>query len=108
MRVQSTLATAATLATAVSAHPAARQTKCGPMKGDFHIKQYQLYPENADFDFNSCKLYVGYSLPKPHPHSNPRPSPTTNDNSPNTNFPSANSGTPPSASTTPTPAPTKP
>ncbi|KAG4433132.1 hypothetical protein IFR05_011374 [Cadophora sp. M221] len=32
---------------------------CPPFKGTFTIKQYQLYPENADFDFDSCLLYIG-------------------------------------------------
>ncbi|KAF2656890.1 hypothetical protein K491DRAFT_580917, partial [Lophiostoma macrostomum CBS 122681] len=32
---------------------------CAPFSGDFTINAYQLYPENADFDFNSCKLYIG-------------------------------------------------
>ncbi|KAF2259854.1 hypothetical protein CC78DRAFT_555844 [Lojkania enalia] len=40
------------------AHPP-RQRKCAPFQGNFTIKQYQLYPENADFDFNTCKLYIG-------------------------------------------------
>ncbi|KAH7403844.1 hypothetical protein BKA64DRAFT_777559 [Cadophora sp. MPI-SDFR-AT-0126] len=32
---------------------------CPPFKGTFTINQYQLYPENADFDFRSCLLYAG-------------------------------------------------
>ncbi|KAH7308348.1 hypothetical protein BKA65DRAFT_177388 [Rhexocercosporidium sp. MPI-PUGE-AT-0058] len=32
---------------------------CPPFNGTFTIKQYQLYPENADFDFVSCLLYIG-------------------------------------------------
>jgi hypothetical protein len=32
---------------------------CGPFGGNFTIDQYLLYPENADFDFNSCLLYIG-------------------------------------------------
>ncbi|KAG4415045.1 hypothetical protein IFR04_011817 [Cadophora malorum] len=32
---------------------------CPPFKGTFTVKQYQLYPENADFDFKSCLLYIG-------------------------------------------------
>ncbi|KAH6718640.1 hypothetical protein DL95DRAFT_389186 [Leptodontidium sp. 2 PMI_412] len=32
---------------------------CPPFSGTFTIKQYQLYPENVDFDFNSCLLYIG-------------------------------------------------
>ncbi|KAF2642339.1 hypothetical protein P280DRAFT_516132 [Massarina eburnea CBS 473.64] len=28
------------------------------MGGNLIITQYQLYPENADFDFNTCKLYT--------------------------------------------------
>ena len=33
---------------------------CPPFKGTFTVKQYQLYPENADFDFKSCLLYIGF------------------------------------------------
>ncbi|KAK0114895.1 hypothetical protein ONS96_013373 [Cadophora gregata f. sp. sojae] len=32
---------------------------CPPFGGTFTIDQYQLYPENADFDFDSCLLYTG-------------------------------------------------
>lgn len=32
---------------------------CKPFSGNFTIEQYQLYPENADFDFISCLLYIG-------------------------------------------------
>ncbi|KAH6672129.1 hypothetical protein B0J14DRAFT_67706 [Halenospora varia] len=32
---------------------------CKPFSGNFTIEQYQLYPENADFDFKSCLLYIG-------------------------------------------------
>ncbi|KAF2743440.1 TRI14-like protein [Sporormia fimetaria CBS 119925] len=60
MRSLQTIALGA-LAAAVSAHPGhpAKNTTCAPIKGDFYVKQYQLYPENADFDFNTCKLYFG-------------------------------------------------
>ncbi|KAF2877665.1 hypothetical protein BDV95DRAFT_602032 [Massariosphaeria phaeospora] len=61
MHLSSPLASAAVLAGAAFAHPAVPQpqSKCAPFKGNFTINQYQLYPENADFDFNSCKLYLG-------------------------------------------------
>lgn len=36
-----------------------KESRCKPFKGDFTIHQYQLYPENADFDFNSCLVYTG-------------------------------------------------
>ncbi|KAF2271478.1 uncharacterized protein EI97DRAFT_266798 [Westerdykella ornata] len=61
-RVETLLAAATTLSTTICAHPTSpppRQSKCGPFSGDYYVKQYQLYPENADFDFNSCKLYIG-------------------------------------------------
>ncbi|KAF2733330.1 hypothetical protein EJ04DRAFT_605806 [Polyplosphaeria fusca] len=32
---------------------------CPPFSGNFTIQQYQLYPENVDFDFNTCKLFIG-------------------------------------------------
>jgi hypothetical protein len=32
---------------------------CPLFKGDFVIHKYQLYPENADFDFGSCLIYTG-------------------------------------------------
>ncbi|KAH7120966.1 hypothetical protein B0J11DRAFT_53254 [Dendryphion nanum] len=59
MKVTTAFAAATALAGSVSAFPPIRKNKCPPFKGNFTIKQYQLYPENADFDFNSCKLYVG-------------------------------------------------
>lgn len=33
---------------------------CGDVKGTITIDQLQLYPENADFDFHACLLYIGY------------------------------------------------
>ncbi|KAH6639897.1 hypothetical protein C7974DRAFT_422390 [Boeremia exigua] len=36
-----------------------RNSKCPQFSGNFTISAYQLYPENADFDFNSCVLYTG-------------------------------------------------
>ncbi len=33
---------------------------CKPFhRGSFNIKQYQLYPENADWDEKSCLVYFG-------------------------------------------------
>jgi len=33
--------------------------KCPPFnKGTFNIYQYQLYPDNAAFDFDNCVLYI--------------------------------------------------
>ena len=37
----------------------AKPGRCPDVTGTFMIEQYQLYPENADFDFNSCLLYLG-------------------------------------------------
>ncbi|WQF87809.1 Putative WD40/YVTN repeat-like-containing domain superfamily [Colletotrichum destructivum] len=35
--------------------------QCAPIqKGSFTIQQYQLYPENADWDVENCILYFGY------------------------------------------------
>ncbi|CAG8952483.1 hypothetical protein HYFRA_00001230 [Hymenoscyphus fraxineus] len=31
---------------------------CKPFSGNFTINQYQLYPENSDFDPRSCLLYI--------------------------------------------------
>ena len=33
---------------------------CPPFKGSFEIDYFQVYPENADFDFQSCLLYIGF------------------------------------------------
>ncbi|KAJ4360183.1 uncharacterized protein N0V89_000743 [Didymosphaeria variabile] len=46
-------------ATAVTAHPGSHSSRRPPFQGDFTINQYQLYPENADFDFKTGKLYIG-------------------------------------------------
>ncbi|KAF2703365.1 hypothetical protein K504DRAFT_473936 [Pleomassaria siparia CBS 279.74] len=35
------------------------RSNCPPFNGNFTISAYQLYPENADFDFNKCILYTG-------------------------------------------------
>ncbi|KAE9381988.1 hypothetical protein N431DRAFT_393725 [Stipitochalara longipes BDJ] len=35
------------------------KSSCPPFNGSFVIDYYQLYPENADFDFDSCLLYIG-------------------------------------------------
>ncbi|KAF2467269.1 uncharacterized protein BDR25DRAFT_376200 [Lindgomyces ingoldianus] len=37
----------------------APRAPCADVKGTFSINQLQLYPENADFDFHSCLLYIG-------------------------------------------------
>lgn len=34
------------------------KSNCKPFSGNFTINQYQLYPENSDFDFKSCLLYI--------------------------------------------------
>lgn len=34
------------------------KSSCKPFSGNFTIDQYQLYPENSDFDFKSCLLYI--------------------------------------------------
>ncbi|KAF2684336.1 hypothetical protein K458DRAFT_302910 [Lentithecium fluviatile CBS 122367] len=61
MRLSGPITTAAALACAVSALPKPHKGNktCPPFNGNFSIKAYQVYPENADFDFNNCKLYVG-------------------------------------------------
>jgi hypothetical protein len=33
---------------------------CPPFKRSFEIDYFQVYPENADFDFQSCLLYIGF------------------------------------------------
>jgi hypothetical protein len=33
---------------------------CPPFERNFTINQYQLYPENLDFDFRNCLLYLGF------------------------------------------------
>jgi hypothetical protein len=61
MRLQSNILLTTAFAGSTIAYPPDlnQQSKCAPFSGDFTIKAYQLYPENADFDFNSCKLYIG-------------------------------------------------
>jgi hypothetical protein len=59
MRFSASLTTAAALTGAVSARPSKPHGKCAPFSGDFSVKAYQVYPENADFDFINCKLYMG-------------------------------------------------
>lgn len=39
-----------------------RHEKCPPFKGNMTVNQYQLYPENADWDTKNCILYFGYSF----------------------------------------------
>lgn len=34
-------------------------SKCAPFSGNFTVSAFQLYPENDDFDFNHCVLYIG-------------------------------------------------
>ncbi len=38
---------------------AKHKMSCPPFNGSFVIDYYQVYPENADFDFDSCLLYIG-------------------------------------------------
>ncbi|KAG4438217.1 hypothetical protein IFR05_006290 [Cadophora sp. M221] len=35
-----------------------RSKSCPPLQGNFTIDQFQLYPENADFDTRSCLFYT--------------------------------------------------
>lgn len=35
-------------------------TSCPELNGTFFIDQPGLYPENVDFDPNSCRLYIRY------------------------------------------------
>jgi hypothetical protein len=44
---------------AVDSPYAPKKGGCPPLKDEFVIHQYQLYPENADFDYRSCLLYTG-------------------------------------------------
>ncbi|ORY00667.1 hypothetical protein BCR34DRAFT_108407 [Clohesyomyces aquaticus] len=39
--------------------PTSPNGNCGSLKGNFTIKKYQVYPENADFDPARCVLYLG-------------------------------------------------
>jgi len=42
-------------------HRSYQADECPPFNGgNFTINQYQLYPENADFDTRQCLLYIGY------------------------------------------------
>ena len=37
-----------------------RRSDCAPFtKGTFNVSQYQLYPENADWDTKRCVVYFG-------------------------------------------------
>lgn len=49
----------ARLATEGRSMEVARAEKCTTPKGSFEINQFMLYPENVDFDFKSCLLYLG-------------------------------------------------
>jgi hypothetical protein len=40
-----------------------RRAVCPDVDGTFIINQLGLYPENSDFDTNSCELYIGYGAP---------------------------------------------
>jgi len=43
------------------AHPGHGHGGCRPLRrGNFNINQYQLYPENADWDEKACVVYFGY------------------------------------------------
>ncbi|KAF2475830.1 uncharacterized protein BDR25DRAFT_379390 [Lindgomyces ingoldianus] len=60
MWISPALLTAAAALTGISsALPSKHDGHCGPLKGNFTIKKYQLYPENADFDPDNCVLYLG-------------------------------------------------
>lgn len=57
-----------TFAAGAQALPEFRRTTtaggCAPFtNGTFQIDEYQLYPENADFDTKRCRLYTRYDLP---------------------------------------------
>lgn len=43
----------------VTAYPDSLSSRKPSFEGNFTINRYQLYPENADFDSKSGKLYVG-------------------------------------------------
>ncbi|KAI0534691.1 hypothetical protein GGR58DRAFT_481933 [Xylaria digitata] len=51
---------AAWLLTTTISHPLLRPKRCPPFNnGTINIAAYQLYPENVDFDEQSCLLYIG-------------------------------------------------
>ncbi|KAG9234917.1 hypothetical protein BJ875DRAFT_288796 [Amylocarpus encephaloides] len=55
----SSLVLAAVAVRSILAAPAEKgHTKCKPFSGNFTVDQYQLYPENVDFDPDSCLLYI--------------------------------------------------
>lgn len=43
----------------VSSHSTSR-APCPDLNGTFAVNQLALYPENVDFDPNSCLMYIGY------------------------------------------------
>ena len=54
---------ASSLVEAFSATPAKEispRARCPDVDGTFIIDQLGLYPENSDFDLNTCLLYIGY------------------------------------------------
>ncbi|KAF2188615.1 hypothetical protein K469DRAFT_737413 [Zopfia rhizophila CBS 207.26] len=61
MRSSLAIVAATSLAGLTSAYPyfQKNQATCKPFSGNFSIQQYQLYPENADFDYTNCVLYIG-------------------------------------------------
>ena len=43
------------------AHPSGHHHECPPLhRGSFNINQYQLYPENAEWDPVNCLVWFGY------------------------------------------------
>lgn len=47
-----------------NAYPGKRyhNSTCPPVTGNFTVSHYQLYPENADWDSESCLLYFGWVI----------------------------------------------
>lgn len=43
-------------------HPKSAQSCPSMNSSTFVIDEFQLYPENAKFDFNRCLVYFGYVL----------------------------------------------
>ncbi|KAG4433593.1 hypothetical protein IFR05_010920 [Cadophora sp. M221] len=54
----SVIVASATLNVANAFPPTKRPHYCPPVSGDFLIKQYQLYPENAEYNPRTCELFM--------------------------------------------------
>lgn len=54
-------------------HPKSSQSCPSLNSSTFVIDEFQLYPENAKFDFNRCLVYFGYVLPMQNLLNKPSP-----------------------------------